>query len=1576
MADDRVVTELVILGAERSVRQITSVAQATSALVTVQESAGVRQRVVYDSIARAAEQSADAQERAARRVEAIARARTTTSTTGLQAPIGAAAAQQVQLRNQIQTSLSQGQSVNDAISRSIEIQNERLQRQLQIRKDLAKLQGTEAERVSVAASAAAATARRGQLQAEQDRIAEGLARSGRTQPSQLLTAERLQAGQAAAQFTAARNAIVAQQAAAATLQGRLAALGQTIQKVATDMVTFGRNTQGATQELKKQDEETNKTTKSGVTYLSVLSAIHAASFLASNRTFTLVGSFATLGLAFGKAGVAASAAGFALGGLLAIFGQVSSAIQTIQQVTVTGATALLGFAGAATAAAVAAGIAGTKLAADVETQLASVRAFGGATTAELEKVEQQATEFSVRFGLSAADVVQATSLFARAGGTVEEAINGATEAIVRLQVASQGELSAAQAAIALSAALKQFSLEGKDAVRVADNLTAAAQASALSFTGVQQAFIQAAPGAAALGITIEDLSAAIALIGDQLIKGTTTGTAFKQFVLDLVNPTKQAEAELAKYGVTLRDAGGNALPFIDALTNLNNGLGDNAEQAGLVTKEQRATALAIAFGSRAFLAANILVRGGTTELDKYRATLAQVSTSDIVNTLLLPLNKQLERIPAAAQAAGAAFGGPLLQPARQAVQQIIAFLEQIRPAAELVGQTVRSVLVGQGFEALQVAIANVVGNNRLTAFLIELANTFRNVRDVIVSQIVPAVTTFLQTIGAISGEPGRLNQMGQAFDSVNTKIQQVGAAAATAIVNFGTLVAEFVKAEGQGGRLRSILESLAKTILTQLTASLSVMVITLQAAIVAMPVFARLALLGAQAALTFAKAAKEVALKATDFATFAQLIAIGQESLAAGQRSDIAAQNRLGEQSKQLVAAGERAKQSLAAEADQAAAVADEIQKLLPQVDLLAKSFDNTGAASAENARIARSSIEELVNQMILAENINVDLITQDDINRLVSRAAAMKQAATGAVNPFIQVFEDASGSLGSIFDNITAQQEKFLRELATSPSGTPGGAVGGLSQEELDKVKARIEEASRDISRRLQSLSEDAARRTTELVARALERLEDIRVNTVARITELAGDVRDRIQEIRRSTRDRREDRETLDSFRQNQEDLLQVFQRRLDLEGTAEQRRVDDVQQLRRRDAEDASRVQEQAFQDTETLEQRRVQAVQRAFDQIQQARELAFDRAQQTELTAFQRSQQLVADNRSFQLQLAEAKTPEDRAQLLKQRQQSLQDTKFQQGQEDKLTAFRQAQEKKRLEFAQGVETSALGFRNGLEDRFTAFRRDQEVKVLAFRRGEEAKELTLRRQDEDAFTNFRLGQEDRVQARRRQDAQALQAFQDSIENKRQAEEEQRIIAKAISEAKKIIAAAEKQAGEIIDKLFIDLSEQAGDVQRQIRNIIGTLIDLQDQVPPQLLGPFLAALAEAQRQSSVLEQTLEGVQDAARLEVSQQAAVEQARIITEATRIAAETRQQIGLPATGGGIGTQQQITPQQALLVSSLTAAEVILPTGFSAQVAGAVLQGIQAAVDQGVLRLPDLDLAPVTTELEGIRRLFRS
>jgi TP901 family phage tail tape measure protein len=1099
----------------------------------------------------------------------------------------------------------------------------------------------------------------------------------------LTRAERIRTPQLAPQIAQVSAALDKARASGQQFVGSLAQVNQ-----ATQQVT--QSSSKKTQAIDEQSRAEGRAKSSGITYLSVLSAIHAASFLASSRTFTLIGSFTTLGLAFGKMGLAAAGAGLALGGFLVIFQSINNAAALIQQAllgVIAGLGKLAAVAGVALAGA---GVAGTKIAADLEQQFALIQAVSGAPASALRELLVEVNRVAERFGVAATQVAEGASLFIRAGGDIETAMRGGAEAITQLVVASAGELQAAQAAVAISAGLNQFNLAATESVRVANALAGAAQASALSFTGVTQAFIQAAPGAVTLGISLEDLAATIALLGNELVKGTITGTGLKQVILDLINPSRQAREVLNQYGISVRDSAGNIRPFIDIVDDMNKALGDEAVERGRVTAAARAQALAVVFGSRAGLAANILTREGAQAISDYRAELEKTTAVDIANVLLLPLNKQLEILRVNAERAGQAFGAPLLQPIRNATVEAIKFVQGLVPIAQLAGQAISVLVSGQGFGKLQEEISKVA-DPRVAVFFIELVNVGRNVADVIQNQIIPAIIDFVVNIGLVSSESGRLTDVATSFANVNRAIQTIGAVIAGVIRALGQFTAELIHNEGRGKEFRDTITNIATVLITNLVTSLAVAAAGVVLAIQVMAHFGN---------VLRTVVLPNIEAVANGFIAFADVYDKVLEIVAAGQTV--------------FVRAGATAAALL-----RGAGIDEALEEGARAAEAATFPIIRLSRHLVQGARDATKAFKAI------ADGAKSGFLGDDGVEGILKGAQAQAQNT-------IKSFENIAGSIPDLISNL---RQNIDAAAETTRRGITGsvGAVDLVDPKAIESAKRRIEEAGRDVARRLANIQEDTSTRLNELQSRALERIGDVFEKANEQLAELARDTKERIDDLRENVTQRRADRAATQSFQKDQEDRLRLVQRAFDAQELIEKRHTEDVERGFDRQQDAAERVYS-----------RTQQAAEVAFKNIQAAQERALGKTQDAEEKALRSKLDKEAREREEAKELAAAKTPAEQADVRARQAQARHDREFEEKQQVQLDALRQRHEDTRLAFQQGQEAQQLAFRNSQEDQALAFRLKAENKSIEFRRKLEDEQLPIKLRREDELLAIRRANE----------------------------------------------------------------------------------------------------------------------------------------------------------------------------------------------------------------------------------------
>lgn len=185
-----------------------------------------------------------------------------------------------------------------------------------------------------------------------------------------------------------------------------------------------------------------------------------------------------------------------------------------------------------------------------------------ATAAQMDTVAAKARQLGADVtlpGVSAAGAASAMTELAKAGFTVQQSMDAAR---ATLQLARVANISEADAAEIAANAVNAFGLQAKDTTFVVDELAAAANSSSIEISDASLAFKQAAAvfsgvQGPAVGSkeAITELNTAIAILGNNGIKGSDAGTSLKQMLLQLTGPTNQAKGLMKE--LALNAAGAN-----------------------------------------------------------------------------------------------------------------------------------------------------------------------------------------------------------------------------------------------------------------------------------------------------------------------------------------------------------------------------------------------------------------------------------------------------------------------------------------------------------------------------------------------------------------------------------------------------------------------------------------------------------------------------------------------------------------------------------------------------------------------------------------------------------------------------------------------------------------------------------------------------------------------------------------------------------------------------------------------------------------------------------------------------------
>ncbi len=307
-----------------------------------------------------------------------------------------------------------------------------------------------------------------------------------------------------------------------------------------------------------------------------------------------------------------------LTGLGTASGKLDAALLGLR--TAAGSAAVIGLgAGALAAIALGKALRATiGLTAQFETQLNVFAATTGASAEQMERVAAAAEELGKDISLpavTAGDAAEAMTELAKAGLSVQDALNGARGV---LQLATAAAISNSAAVEIAASAINAFGLAGRDAERVADVLANAANAAQGSISDMGIALQQAAAVGRQVGLSFEDTSTFLTILARNGLRGSDAGTSLRTALIRLLNPTGEAAAKIKELGIEIRDSQGNLrVDIFQQFANATRELSPAARDA----------ALALIGGQDAIRAFSILGRQSIGTLLRYRKELREQGTA-------------------------------------------------------------------------------------------------------------------------------------------------------------------------------------------------------------------------------------------------------------------------------------------------------------------------------------------------------------------------------------------------------------------------------------------------------------------------------------------------------------------------------------------------------------------------------------------------------------------------------------------------------------------------------------------------------------------------------------------------------------------------------------------------------------------------------------------------------------------------------------------------------------------------------------------------------------------------------------
>lgn len=227
-----------------------------------------------------------------------------------------------------------------------------------------------------------------------------------------------------------------------------------------------------------------------------------------------------------------------------------------------------------------------------------IQAKTQATGEEMKKLEFLARDLGSKTQFSAKEAADGMGFLAQAGWSVNEILKG-TPALLNL--AGAAEMDLARAADIASNVMGAFKIEAKDAGHVADVFATATALANIDMEMLGESMAKAAPVASDFKLSLEETTAAIAMLGNIGIQGSESGTSLRRMMINLAAPASKARTILNGLGIEVADSDGK----LKSLTTIMGSLGKGMEK---LTDKQKIQVLSEVFGARAITSGSELTK--------------------------------------------------------------------------------------------------------------------------------------------------------------------------------------------------------------------------------------------------------------------------------------------------------------------------------------------------------------------------------------------------------------------------------------------------------------------------------------------------------------------------------------------------------------------------------------------------------------------------------------------------------------------------------------------------------------------------------------------------------------------------------------------------------------------------------------------------------------------------------------------------------------------------------------------------------------------------------------------------------
>lgn len=321
---------------------------------------------------------------------------------------------------------------------------------------------------------------------------------------------------------------------------------------------------------------------------------------------------------------------------------------------------------------IAGGTAAAQVGSSFEAGMSKVSAISGATGDALQSLTDKAKEMGAKTKFSASESAEALQYMSMAGWDTEDMLSG-IDGIMSLAAADGLDLATTSDIV--TDALTAFGMQASDSSHFADVLAKASSSANTNVSMLGESFKYVAPLAGTMGYSAEDVSVALGLMANASVKGSMAGTSLKTALSNLASPTQAMADVMSKYGISISDTKGNALPLIDVLKQLR-------EKFGGLSETEQAAAASTLFGKEAMSGMLAIINASDADFNKLTDNIynADGAAQSMADTMQDNLQGQITILKSALEGLGIEIYEGMSEPLKDAAVEAQNYVNRLTDA--------------------------------------------------------------------------------------------------------------------------------------------------------------------------------------------------------------------------------------------------------------------------------------------------------------------------------------------------------------------------------------------------------------------------------------------------------------------------------------------------------------------------------------------------------------------------------------------------------------------------------------------------------------------------------------------------------------------------------------------------------------------------------------------------------------------------------------------------------------------------------------------------------------------------------